>query len=108
MRDALVNCGVEFTLPGCVVSGRGVPAATLTPAQCREARTLLGWSRCQLAAASGLGEYAVVTYELYGRMPDAKRGLNGAVRMQVIRATLEAAGVELTNGEAPGVRRRRC
>ena len=67
-------------------------------AQIRGARGLLGWSQTELAEAAGLSLPTVKRYET-GR--GAKVSDDAAVKM--VRA-LEAAGVEFTNGDAPGVR----
>ena len=70
-----------------------------TIAQLRAARGLLGWSQSDLAAQAGLS------------LPTVKRAEaeNGRLRVSddaraKMRAALEAAGVEFTDGNAPGVR----
>lgn len=72
----------------------------MTPAQCRAARALLDFTQPQLAEAAGLGLSTVVDYERTRRSvsPDA---------VGTLQAALEAAGVEFTNGEEPGVRLRK-
>jgi transcriptional regulator with XRE-family HTH domain len=72
----------------------------MTPAQCRAARALLDMTQPQLAEAAGLGLSTVVDYERTRRnvSPDA---------VGAIRSALEAAGVEFTNGDQPGVRLKR-
>ena len=70
--------------------------------QVKAARALLDWSQERLAAASGVSIPTVrrleaMDGELRGRAETAER----------LRAALEAAGVEFTNGDAPGVRLRR-
>jgi transcriptional regulator with XRE-family HTH domain len=72
----------------------------LTPAQLRAARALLGWSREELAAKSGLGAETVKNFELRGS--DPKMGT-----VQKWRRALEVAGVtfiEETEADGPGVR----
>jgi transcriptional regulator with XRE-family HTH domain len=72
----------------------------LTPAQLRAARALLGWSREQLAAKSGVGSETVKNFELRGS--DPKLGT-----VQKWRRALEAAGVVFLDGDehrGPGVR----
>ena len=69
--------------------------------QVKAARALLDWSQEGLAAASGVSIPTVrrleaMDGELRGRAETAKR----------LRAALEEAGVEFTNGDAPGVRLR--
>jgi transcriptional regulator with XRE-family HTH domain len=69
----------------------------LTPAQCRAARGLIDWNQQQLADAAGVG---VATIRLF----EAGKGEQRRATLSVIRQALEAAGVEFTNGEQPGVR----
>jgi transcriptional regulator with XRE-family HTH domain len=70
------------------------------PAQLRAARALAGWSREHLAEAAGTTERTIARIEAGETAP---RGTTVAA----IRAALEAAGVEFTNGDAPGVRLRK-
>jgi transcriptional regulator with XRE-family HTH domain len=75
-------------------------AVVLTPAQLRAARALLGWSREDLAAKSGLGAETVKNFELRGS--DPKLGT-----VQKWRRALEQAGVEFiepSEEKGPGVR----
>jgi len=67
--------------------------------QCRAARALLDWTQPDLAEASGLSLTTVVDYESGRRRVSTE----AADRM---RAALEAAGIEFTNGKRPGVRMR--
>lgn len=69
----------------------------LSSAQCRAARGLLGWSQEELAAKSGLDTRFVCDME-------AETGDPGAGQVEALRSTLMAAGVEFTDGDAPGVR----
>jgi transcriptional regulator with XRE-family HTH domain len=69
-------------------------------AQIRGARGLLGWSQIELAKAAGLSEPTVKRFET-GLANVSK----GAIAKMV--AALEAAGVEFTNGDQPGVRLRK-
>lgn len=69
--------------------------------QFRAARALLDWSRAELAKRSGQSPSTVKRVET----PDSEN-VSDDMRA-VLKATLEAAGVEFTNGEAPGVRLRR-
>jgi transcriptional regulator with XRE-family HTH domain len=71
----------------------------LTPAQCRAARGLIDWSQRQLADAAGV---AVATIRLF----EAGKGEQRRATLTVIRHAFEAAGVEFTNGDQPGVRLR--
>ena len=72
----------------------------MTPAQCRAARALIGWSQDELATASKVAKATIANFELAKRAP-YERTLND------LRASLEAAGVEFTNGDQPGVRLKR-
>ena len=81
----------------------------MSPAQCKEARRLLGIPRERLAAASGVTIAVVRRYENEGYLQRVPGGETGAERLQAIRAALEVAGVEFIeqNGGGPGVRLRR-
>jgi transcriptional regulator with XRE-family HTH domain len=70
------------------------------PTQVRAARGLLNWSRDQLVSASGVPKRTLV------RLED-DQGVPRASTLHAIRTALEAAGVEFTNGDAPGVRLRK-
>jgi transcriptional regulator with XRE-family HTH domain len=72
---------------------------SFTPAQCRAARALLGWSQAELSAASGVATKTIADFEREDRVP-YERTLND------IRETFEIAAIEFTNGGNPGVRRR--
>ena len=69
----------------------------MTPAQCRAARALLDLTQTQLAEAAGFGLSTVVDFERLRREVSADA-------IAAIRSALEAAGVEFTNGDRPGVR----
>jgi transcriptional regulator with XRE-family HTH domain len=58
---------------------------------------LLGWSQDPLAAASGVAKATIANFELGKRAPYERT-------LKDIRAALERAGVEFTNGKQPGVR----
>ncbi len=71
----------------------------ITPAQCVEARKLLGWSRDRLAPRSGISAATLSGFE-NGRTdlhPEARAAL---------RRLLTRAGIEFTDGGEPGVRLR--
>jgi len=70
---------------------------TITPAQCRAARALLNWSQSDLAERAGVTLATVQNFELERHSP-YQRTLDRIVR------TFADAGVEFTNGDAPGVR----
>ena len=72
----------------------------MTPAQCRAARALVDLTQPKLAQEAALGLSTVVDFERARRTVSAEA-------VAAIRAALEAAGVEFTNGEQPGVRLRK-
>ena len=76
-------------------------AHTLTPAQLRAARGLVGWSRPQLAMQSGVSLSTVKDFEDGRRQPYASS-------LVAITAALKTAGVVFVdaNGGGPGVRLR--
>lgn len=59
---------------------------TISSAQCRAGRALLGWSRDYLAAAAGVGKRTIVDFERDARSPQASTVL-------ALRIAFEAAGV---------------
>jgi transcriptional regulator with XRE-family HTH domain len=71
----------------------------ITPAQCRAARGLVGWSQQALAKKAGIGTVAVHQLESGASQPRR-------ATMDVVRRALEAAGVEFIdeNGGGVGVR----
>src|ERR1700679_2190209 len=71
----------------------------LTGAQIRAARALLRWSAVDLARASALGVNTVRRAEA----GDIETSLTTANELAIRRA-FEAAGVEFTNGDQPGLR----
>lgn len=70
---------------------------TITASQIRAARGLLDWTRDQLVENSGVPKSTLVRVETETVTPRSST-------LIAIRAALEAAGVEFTNGDAPGVR----
>jgi transcriptional regulator with XRE-family HTH domain len=69
----------------------------MTPAQCKAARALLGWSQTRLAEAAGLGRSTVTDLEL------GSREVSDELVAKLL-AALERAGVEFINGKRQGVR----
>ena len=67
--------------------------------QMRMARAALGWGVRDLAAKAGVTANTVTRIE---NGADAK-----ASTLEAIRRALESAGVEFTNGDAPGVKLRK-
>ncbi|MER8849314.1 helix-turn-helix domain-containing protein [Mesorhizobium australicum] len=72
---------------------------TISPAQCRAARALVGWPQEQLAAASKVAKTTIANFEAGKRTPYDRTLVD-------LQAALEAAGVELIpqNGGGAGVR----
>jgi transcriptional regulator with XRE-family HTH domain len=70
-----------------------------TPGQCRAARALIGWSQDELATASKVAKATIANFELGKRSPYDRT-------LDDLRGALEAAGVEFTDGNQPGVRMR--
>jgi transcriptional regulator with XRE-family HTH domain len=79
---------------------QGYDKMMISPAQCRAARALIGWSQEQLASVSKVAKATIANFELGKREPYPRT-------FDDIQAALEAAGVEFTNGERPGVRLRK-
>ncbi len=71
----------------------------ISPAQCRAARALLGWSREELAAAAEVGLRTIVDFERGAREPHK-------ATLAALERAFETAGVttDLTSGEGDGVR----
>ena len=72
-----------------------------TANQLRAARALIAWEQTRLAEAAGI---SIGTVRRMEASDGPLRGNAGTVRR--VQATLEAAGVEFTDGNAPGVRMR--
>jgi transcriptional regulator with XRE-family HTH domain len=68
--------------------------------QLRAARGLIGWSQVDLAKAAKVGRATIADFESGKREPYDRT-------LDDLRAALEAAGVEFTNGDQPGVRLRK-
>ena len=77
-----------------------VKAGPVTPDQIRAARALLGWSQARLGLRSSTSAYVVKKFELTGQVASVHGRPDLTDPLAAIRATLEAAGVEFTNGEA--------
>ena len=73
-------------------------ATPITIEQFRAARALLDWSREELAKRAGQHASTVKRVET----ADSENVSDEA--REKLKMTLEAAGVEFTNGDAPGVR----
>ena len=73
----------------------------------RAARLLLGWSVDRLSAVSDTSYRMVRTFERTGRVMTVQQRPELTDPLVAVRTTLEEAGVEFTEGDAPGVRLRK-
>jgi transcriptional regulator with XRE-family HTH domain len=73
---------------------------TITATQCRAARLLAGISQAELAGVAVVPATLITDYETGVGMPEPSD-------LEAIQSALEWAGVEFTNGDAPGVRKKR-
>lgn len=75
---------------------------SISAAQCRAARALIGWSQDKLATESKVAKATIANFELGRREPYDRTLVD-------LCATLEAAGVEFIaeNGGGAGVRLKR-
>jgi transcriptional regulator with XRE-family HTH domain len=81
----------EKSLPGI--------SAVISGAQVRAARALLGWTAKDLAQKSKVGISTVQRIENAEGTPNVH-----AANFAAIESALEAAGIEFTNGDVPGIR----
>jgi transcriptional regulator with XRE-family HTH domain len=70
---------------------------SITPAQCRAARGLVDMDQAVLADGAMITRGVIVDFEKGRRVPTRNN-------LAAIQRVLEEAGVEFTNGDAPGVR----
>ena len=70
--------------------------------QIKAARALLAWSQEDLAARSSVSLPTVRRLEARSKLR-----VSDTIRLRV-EAAFQAAGIEFTNGDAPGVRLHRC
>lgn len=75
----------------------GQMPAILTPAQCRAARGLLGWSQGDLAGRSGFDEGLVRSFE-----DETSETPSG--QLEALRSTLMQAGTVFSDADGGGVR----
>jgi transcriptional regulator with XRE-family HTH domain len=73
----------------------------MTPAQCRAARGLLKWNQEDLASVAAVSSVTVRNFENEKSTPQR-------ATLAMMQRALEAAGVEFTNGDQPGVRLKRA
>jgi transcriptional regulator with XRE-family HTH domain len=71
----------------------------ISGSQVRAARALIGWTVHELARRSVVSIATVHMIEGSDGLPSTSRN-----HLDAIQATLEDAGIEFINGEAPGVR----
>ncbi len=69
---------------------------TISPAQCRAARALINISQSDLASRAQVARATVTDFERGSRTPTR-------ANLAALRSALEAARVEFTDGDAPGV-----
>ena len=74
----------------------------ITGAQIRAGRELLGWRQAELAKRARIQAHSVESAE-----SSVGESFVPGQDMQAMRAALESAGVEFTNGDDPGVKLRR-
>ena len=72
----------------------------ITPAQCRAARGLVDMDQRMLADGAMVTPGVIIDFEKARRVPTRNN-------LAAIQRVLEEAGVEFTNGDAPGVRLRK-
>jgi transcriptional regulator with XRE-family HTH domain len=72
----------------------------ITPAQCRAARGLVEMHQQTLAEGAMVSRNVIIDFEKGRRVPTRNN-------LAAIQRVLEEAGVEFTNGDAPGVRLRK-
>jgi transcriptional regulator with XRE-family HTH domain len=72
----------------------------ITPAQCRAARGLVDMDQAALADRAMVTRNVIIDFEKGRRAPMRNN-------LVAIQRVLEEAGVEFTNGDAPGVRLRK-
>jgi transcriptional regulator with XRE-family HTH domain len=75
---------------------------SISSAQCRGARGLLGWSQADLSEASKTATKTIADFERGARQPYPRT-------LEDVRRALEQAGIEFIseNGGGPGVRLRK-
>lgn len=84
-------------MSGSDESGQGGPGPnTMSSAQSRAARGMLGWSRADLAAKVGLGEGDIAAFE-------EGTGESASGRVEALRSTFMAAGIVFSEGSESGV-----
>ena len=80
----------------------------MTPYQVKAARSLLGWSMSRLGVRSGTSVHTVRIFERTGQIAKLYCRTEQVDAVAAVRTTLEAAGVEFLNGDAPSVKLRKA
>ena len=106
IRVTLEAAGVEFTNKEAS-GGAATMTTPITPGQVKAARKLLEWSRTQLGLCSGTSVHVVQAFEQTGQVAKLYGRTEQMNTVAAIRVTLEAAGIEFTDGDAPGARLRK-
>jgi hypothetical protein len=102
LRLALEAAGIIFMIGSkSGVKLTSEAGMTITGAQVKAARELLGWSLIKLTLASGVGSGAIKLFETGERIPP--RAMS-----HTLSRTLRSAGVEFTNSGEPGVKLRKA
>jgi hypothetical protein len=84
-----------------MIGTKGHPVvAAILPVQCRAARGLVDMTLIDLAKGASISKNVIVDFEKGRRVPNRNN-------LSAIQRVLEEAGVEFTNGDAPGVRLRK-
>jgi hypothetical protein len=99
-RLLLIILALAFGADALLFSAAYTQAGWRTTRQarkCVKARRLLGWSLTELARAASIGFSTVADFEKERRTISDRA-------LDALSETLKAAGVEFTNGDAPGVR----
>jgi len=105
IRATLETAGIEFTNGDA--RGASAEARPVTADQVKAARKLLGWNQTQLWMRSGTSVHTVRMFERTGHVAKLYGQREQVDAVAVLRATLEAAGIEFTNGRVPGARLRK-
>lgn len=82
---------------------KGTKSAIMISAQLRAARAMLSWSQSDLAEKTELSVETIKRLERMKGSLDATK----VSTLSAITSAFEKAGVEFTNGDAPGVRLRK-
>jgi transcriptional regulator with XRE-family HTH domain len=98
LRRALEAGGIHFARKAASKEAK----MTITGAQTREARRLLGWALMRLGGKVGVSEKTIAVFERGIRAPPS-------LDLSRLRSALESAGVIFVeeDGEGPGVRLRK-